>query len=265
MTAQHLTESKIFTFDDLRGRYEARTARVIAECELATELVGGQNATEDGIRAYVTHHLRLLDAEAEAAVQRILREEIGEREVPSETGELQEKLVYGINVIRRDSFGPWLGNWMAKACLKAAASRIGLFAQKRGSKGDMAEMGEVRPHGASCSPSLVADEECHYGAFQRIHLLAQDSDLPVKTYYKEFKGSVNTPKGRQSIVNTAECAPPGSRFAFEFRYSEDKVKENDIAEVFAIAMNIGLGSCKAFECGKFIIRKLTLEHSTREK
>jgi hypothetical protein len=258
------TELTVFTFEDLRGRYEARTARVIAECELATELVGGQNASEDGIRAYVRHHLGLVDEEAETAVQRILREELGERDVPSETGELQEKMVYGINVIRRDSFGPWLGNWMAKACLKAAASRIGLFTQKRGSKGDMAEMGEIRPFGPSLSAmENLTGEDARYGVHQRIHLIAPDSDGPVQTYYKEFKGSVSTPKGRQSIVNTAECAPPGTRLAFEFRYAEDKVKEDDIAEVFAIAMNIGLGSCKSFECGKFIIRRLSLEHAAK--
>lgn len=258
------TEVRTFTFDDLRSRFEARTAKVIAECELATELVGGQNASEDGIRAYVTHHLGLVDAEADAAVQRIMREEIGERDVPSETGELQEKMVYGINVIRRDSFGPWLGSWMAKACLKAAASRIGLFAQKRGTKGDMAEMGEIVPHGPSIWTGDATDNE-RYGPMQRIHMLARDSDNAVTTYYKEFKGSVSTPKGRQSIVNTAECAPPGTRFAFEFRYAEDKVKEEDIADIFACAMNIGLGSCKSFECGKFIIRSLTLEHAAAGK
>src|SRR6266481_735384 len=267
MTATHQTEPKVFTFEDLRVRYESRTARVIAECELATELVGGQNASEDGIRAYVKHHLGLVDTEAETAVQRILREELGERDVPSETGELQEKMVYGINVIRRDAFGPWLGNWMAKACLKAAASRIGLFSQKRGSKGDIAEMGEIRPFGISLATlkNHTGEDDARYGIHQRIHLIAPDSDGPVQTYYKEFKGSVSTPKGRQSIVNTAECAPPGTQFAFEFRYAEDRVKENDIAEVFAIAMNIGLGSCKSFECGKFIIRRLSLEHATNPR
>jgi len=260
------TEVKTFSYESLRGRYEARTARVIAECELATELVGGQNASEDGIRAYVEHHLGLEGPEADEAVDRILRDEVGERDVPSETGELEEKRVYGINVIRRDSFGPWLGNWMAKASLKAAASRIGLFAQKRGSKGDMAEMGEVRPYGASLilKEGICKDAQ-RYNDLQRIHLLGPDGSASAETYYKEFKGSVSTPRGRQSIINTAECAPPGTRFAFEYRFAEEKVTEDDIAEVFAIAMNIGLGSCKAFECGKFMIRKLTLEHGRKGK
>ncbi len=259
---QEPTETVVFSLADLRHRYEARTARILAECELATELVGGVNASEDGVRAYVQHHLGLTGAEADEAVARILKEEIGEREVPSETGEIQEKLTYGINVIRTDAFGPFLGNWMVKANLKAAASRIGLFSQKRGSKGDMAEMGEVRPWGASLQLADGADvEQVRYSPMQRIHLLAKDSDTPVKTYFKEFKGSVSTPKGRQSIVNTAECAPPGSRFLFEFRYAEDKIKENDIADIFAIGMTVGLGSCKAFECGKFIINSLKLEHA----
>src|SRR6266700_425263 len=118
MTAMQMEETaletKVFSMGDLRARYEARTARVIAECELATELVGGVNASESGVKAYVEHHLHLVGDEAEAAVKRIMSEELGEREVPSETGELQEKMTYGINVIRRDAFGPFLGNWMAK-------------------------------------------------------------------------------------------------------------------------------------------------------
>lgn len=249
---QDAPQQKVFSYADLRKRYEDKTARIVAECQFSTDLVGGVSADEKGVRAYVSHHLQLTGEEADAAVARIIRENIGERDVTPETGELKERLSHGINIIRRDAFGPWLGNWMIKACLKCAASRLGIFVEKRGSKGDMAEMGDVYPCEASLQPN--GDGGHHV---ERIHLLDRDADAAPITSFQEFKGRVSNAAGSSSIINAAECAPAGTRFAFEYRLWPKRLTENDIADIFASAMVIGLGSCKAFERGKFRVNKLS--------
>lgn len=242
-----------YTLSQLRSRFTGMTSRVIAHCELSTEIVGGMQADRAGVEAFVSHHLHLTGQDAADAVSRILKEEIGERDVPSETGELKEKLSYGINVLRRDpTHGPWIKDHMVKACLKASASRLGLFMQKRGSKGDMSEMGEARAYGCS----LLQPEFP-----QRIYLRDKSGTGPARTYFQNFKGRVQTPQGSKSIDSDCECAAPGSRFEFEFRYMPGKIKRDDIVDIFSCAMVIGLGSAKALECGKFSIVKLEYEEA----
>lgn len=249
MTAQLEPKEKVqvFKLEDLQQRYRDLTASVVADCSLATELVGGQPAGPDGVRGFVAHHLKLTGQDAEDAIRRILQEEIGERDVPAETGELKEKLSYGINVVRRDEKGPWLGNWMVKACLKSAASRLNIFVSKRGSKGDVAEMGQLLARGIS-----LLDTERP----ERIYLRNKLGDGPADTYFQAFRGRVQSPQGSKSIVNDAECVAPGSRFSFEFRFYPSRIKSNDIADIFASAMIIGLGSAKSFERGKFSVNEL---------
>jgi len=237
----------IYEANELKKRYEKMTAFAVADCILRTELVGGIGADEQAVRNFVEFQLNLKGEEADKAVHRILTQEIGERNVTPPEGEIQEKLTYGLMVIRRDEFGPWLGDWMIKANLKAAASRLGLFANKRGTKGDMAEMGRV----AACGASLRT------GYPERIHLV-DGAGIAVSTYYQTFKGRVQSPQGANSIVSDRECAPAGSRFSFEFRWYNAKLTEEDIMGIFAAAGQIGLGSAKAFERGKFEVARLEI-------
>ncbi len=232
-----------FTFEDLEKRYEEITSRIICKCEAATPIAGGQPAQEDGIRAFVTHHLGLTDpTEAEQAVKRIMAEEVGEKPIPEAEGELVEKLTYGINIIRRDSYGPYLGNWMIHACLKQAASRLGIFVDFRGSKGNFAEAGRVTPAGIS----KITD------SIREVYLVGSDG-LPAKTYWEEFKGRVSSPQGNKSIVHHTECVPPGTQFGFEFRFIRGALKDTDIQDFLALAMIVGLGSVKSLGCGKWRI------------
>ena len=246
--------TEIYGLDELQSRYNSFTNRVIAECSLATELVGGQPAGEEGVRGFIAHHLGLTGDAADQAYARIMQEEIGERNVPSETGELQEKLSYGINVIRRDGNGPYLGDWMIKACAKAAASRLGIFQDKRGSKGDMAEMGKV----SACGISLR-------GRPERIYLIDAEQDVPARTYFQKIMGRVQSPQGSKSIVNDSEHAPAGTRFAFQLQFYPGRIKKEDVPDIFASMMIIGLGSAKAFERGKFSIQKLVFEQAANPR
>lgn len=263
--------TQTYDYKKLRRIYEKITARAYLECTFVTELVGGVSATPEGIRTFVKYQLGLpgnLTAlsedertkrmkETEDACQRILRDETqyDSQKDPEHAGELDEKLTYGLNTLRRDEIGPWLGDWQVKACIKGAGSRLGLFLKKKGSKDDIAEMGEVRAAGVSAKNPEHPE---------RIYLVNSDGQSAPKTEFKTFKGRVQGPKGSVSIVSDKECAPPGTRFAFEFRLSAGqksmgKISKDDIAGIFAIAMTIGLGSARAFERGHFRVDKLELE------
>jgi hypothetical protein len=237
------------TFDQLNQHYENYTSMVRCECVFATELVGGQPADEAGIRAYVKHHLKLENEEAEAAVQRILHEEI-ENTTPPE-GEIPEGKLYGLRAIRKDEEGwPYLGDWMIKAAIKVATSRLFIFQQLLGSKGGFAEAGRVRGWQYSA----------HKEHPNFVYLCNQTADGPAHTYFKEFMGRVTTAKGPMSIVHQSECVPPGSRFAFEFRFMTAKdLKQDHIESMLALLMIVGVGSARSLECGKFRIEKAEIE------
>lgn len=240
-----------YTFDDLKARYEDKTASVQCFCTVATELVGGVPADEKAISAFAEHHLGLVDPEERAkAVQRILKEEVGERDITPELGEIKEKQVYGVNVVRRTEIGPWLGDWMIKACIKQAASRLGVFTEIRGSKGNFAEAGKVSAIGHSLK------EPAHT---ERIYLTNSTPESSAHTYFKEFMGRVQSPRGAMSIIHHSECVEPGSQFAFEFRFLPGKVKEEDIRDVMAMSMIMGLGSVRSMECGKFRIDRCVVD------
>jgi hypothetical protein len=232
-----------FTYEDLEKRYSEMTASVICSCEAVTPLVGGITAGEPGVRAFIQHQLGITDPEeAQKTFERIMSEEMGERPVPSETGELQERLSYGINVIRRTNLGPYLANHMIHANLKTAMSRLGMFSEMKGTKGNVAEGGVVYPYGISKRDHRP---DC-------VYLMAQDG-MPASSYYEEFKGRVQSPRGSTSIIHHSECVPAGTRFEYEFKFIKGKLKESDIKDLLALSMIVGIGSVKSLGNGKFRI------------
>lgn len=238
--------------EQLTERYEALTMRAVAQCTFTTEVVGGAPATREGIEAFVTHHLKLEGDEAASAIDRIIREESGQ-DIAGPEDELQEKLTFGLTGFRKDPEGrAWLGNWQIKACLKQAASRLGLFMKKKGAKGDLAELGSVAAYGKSA-----------LGPPRRIYLINGDG-AATATYFQRFMGRVTGPQGSVSIVRDCECAPEGTRFAFELRVGRGRFTVEDIANIFACSMVVGLGSGKAFEAGKFRIDNLIIEETGRD-
>lgn len=236
-------------FDELNERYEMRTAVFRAECAFATEAVGGQPADTEGIKQFVIHHLGVTKPEEiEAAVRRIQDEEL--QDVTPEEGEIKEEKVYGVRSLRRDEYGVWLGDWMTKACAKVAFSRLGIFAEKRGSKGDIAEVGRVR----AWKYSLRNPEKPH-----QIYCVGMEDDQQPSVYFKDFMGRVQTPQGPVSIIHKSECLAPGTRFAFEFRFLQNFLTQDDIMDVLAFMMTIGLGSARSLERGKFRVVNAELE------
>lgn len=238
--------------EELENRYEKMTSSLVCSCSFATQLAGGQPASPEGVRAFVSHHLKLTSTEADEAVARILAEEIGAKPVPAPEGELDERLTYGINVIRRTEHGPFLGNWMVHACLKQAASRLKIFQEFRGSKGNFAEAGRV---------SAVGDSLVEPDRPDRIYLIAPDGG-PAPTHFEEFKGRVQSPRGSVSVVHHSEVAPPRTRFEFEFRFLNGDLKDDDIKDFLALSMIVGLGSVKSLGCGKFLIESAEINRVT---
>lgn len=240
----------VYEAQELREMYESDTMRIVAECVTETEMFGGQPAGEPGVRAFCQHQLHLAGDELEQAVRRIMREEIGERPTvgTQEGGEVQEVESYGVNVFRHDEDGCcWLGNWQIKAAFKQAASRRGYFQQKRGTKGDVAEMGEVEAAGISARQG---------GWRQRIRVMGPDGEPWMGNVFVTLRGRVNTPQGAKSIVHDSEVAPPGCRFTWQMRIAKGKWTEHMVAKTVAVMQVIGLGSVRSLEKGKIRVERL---------
>lgn len=237
------------TKKDLDKTFDQLTAKIRVECEFTTDYVGGQPADDKGLEAFCKHHLGLEGERLERAIRRIKKEEIGEKDKTEPLDELKEKEVYSVNIIRSDDNGPWIGCWQIKACLKCACSRLGVFQKKRGTKGDMSELGKVTAFGAS---------EISHAPVDRIYLYNENGE-PVKTKFKKFMGSVSTPKGKTSICHDSETAPPGTKFAFCLQVPPEKFSLETIKKIMAFIGQIGLGSVKALERGKFKIEYVDVE------
>lgn len=245
-----------FTYDtdELKEMLDAKMAMSKARVKLRfiSEYVGGQPASEDGVRAFAEHHLHLTGQSLDDAVKRILGEEVQQKS--GGTDEVDEKESYGLNVIRRTADGhAYVGTWQVRAMLKAAASRLGIFAKKVGSKGDMSEGMIVAPDGDS-----------ELGTHQQIVLVKDGAPLAERTYRK-FMGSVGTAKGRMSIVHDSEVAPVGSEISVRVEWPSAKISADDMATIWALGQRVGLGSVKALESGRFEIVSMEIIEPEKAK
>lgn len=234
--------------EELRRVFGKELATATVRLRFTSDLVGGQPASEKGVRAFAEHHLKLTGEPLDEAVQRILT---GEVRKDSNGDEVREIETYGLNVLRRTEAGcAYVGTWQVRAMLKQSASRLGLFSQKGkvGSKGDLAEAMAVRP-----------DDISKLAGFQEICIIGEDGKPYTARKYKKFMGSVTNAGGRMSIVHDSEIAPPGARIAFTLVWPAKKIKGDDMAAVFALGQNVGLGSVKSLECGRFEIEKFEVQ------
>jgi len=227
---------------DLDAVLAKKRHRATVVCRAVRQLGGSQPADKKGLESFVQHVMGL-DPDSEEfteAVARIMDEEIGERETTPEGGELDEKSTYAVNVFRRNAHGPYLLNHQIQACIKAAASRLGFFVKKRGSKGDMAELGTVSAIGDSLQdPTRNWEIHCRNGVGE------------AKVKFKRVNGKVSTPQGAKSIQHDTEFVEEGSNFAFEFSWMKGKLTPTDFLSVMAAATQIGLGSCRSLGYGRF--------------
>jgi len=237
----------------LKVKHQA-VARV--KCRTLRPVAGGVSADEKGLSYFVRHHLGIDPADPEhmKTVKRIMEEEVGERDDTPDQGELSEKKIYAVNVIRQSEHGPFLLEHMIKACFKVVASRLGFFVKKRGAKGDVAEMGMVLAAGASLKNPERPWE---------VYLVTEDGDgyVRAETEFKEISGSVSSASGRKSISHHTEVVTEGALFEFEFRWLDKKLKKQDVAEIIAFMGDVGVGSVRSLEYGGFEVLEMTIDDS----
>ena len=225
----------------------------VVNCRLTRPLAGGVKTDEKGLKAFIEHHLGIPPeaSDFQPTFDRIMREEIGERDTTPEGGEVQTEEVYQINVIRADEDGPYIGEHQIKAMLKQSASRLGIFKAKGklGSKGDLAECSTVSAHGES----FRGDKPWNI-------YLRDDTDCNVATTaFEIISGRVRTPQGAKSIQHHTESAVAGTRFTFALDWMPTKLTGSDIQSIIAMATQIGLGSCLSLGFGRFEVVSMEVE------
>ena len=84
-----------FTQQDLTPIREKHRDLVVVKCRLQRAMAGGQPATDKGLEAFVEHYLGLAPdtPEFKATIDRIKKEEIGERKTGTEEGEIPTSAV----------------------------------------------------------------------------------------------------------------------------------------------------------------------------
>lgn len=251
---------KLWSNQDLRKLLEKYRCVLLCTLMFRRECVGGQPATEKGLEAFVQHVFKIdpmrLDGDKKnpptnpefiAAVERV-RGEIGERDLTPAQGEVEEKKVYGVNVVRQSPLGPFLLEHQIKAALKQSASRLGMFQRMPGSKGDLAELGTVMARGDSLQNPDRPWE-----------LYIRKDGRPAKTEFTTLRGSVQTPKGKKSIQYEAEAVEEGATVSFELRWPPDKLTRSHMAEVVAALMVLGIGSARSLGYGQVDVVECAIE------
>jgi hypothetical protein len=249
---------RIYRDEDVSRAFEEERKGVKILIEFTREVAGSQPATDDGLRAFIKHHLGI-DPETQAqefeeCLARIKKEEIGERDITpkndkGESGEVEEAKVYGVNVLRSTGKGAYIGAHQIKACFKACASRLGFFVGakgKLGPKGDLAEFGTALAAGDS-----LLDPERPWEIY-----LVDKSGKPAKTHWGKIMGSVQSSSGRKSIMYDCEMAPAGTRLEFVFRYPPRNFSEEKWLKIVGAAKEVGLGAVKSLDYGRFKVLEM---------
>jgi hypothetical protein len=253
------------TVQELDDLFNEGRISIDMTCRVLRGLVGGQPATEEEVEAYIKFHLKidpLSDAdEFQKTKKRIMTEELNQTIVPDGAEVINEK-VYSINAVRKSALGVWLGNWMMQACIKQTASRLGLLIHKSqgggklGPKGDLAEMGRVEAIGISLVDPARPWE---------VHFRDPSSKGPATTHYETLRGSVDTAKGKMSIMYQAEVVDEGSLFSLRFSWPAGRLTAQDMCRIAANTRNVGLGSARSLGWGRFQILDLKGEDVKFEK
>lgn len=131
---------------------------------------------------------------------------------------------------RRDNGRPFLGDYQLKALLKQSATRLRLTTKKKGSKQDLTD-----------------------GLFVNRKLFFTKDGEPVMDVdgSEEFCGHVQTRKGKRSILKQSEYIE-GGELAFTIRVIKGGlVSAKNIKDLLLLGQEIGLGSNRSFESGKY--------------
>lgn len=241
-------EKATYNAEDLQAVLEDQRNCARVTVRVLTPIAGGVPAKEDGLKAFIEHHLGISPVDAElfnATLARIQKEEIGERDVKTEVGELEMQEVYSVNQLRRSDLGPFLAAHQLNAAIKQSASRLRIFQKKRGSKGDVAEMGTVLAAGDS-----LQNPDRPWEIYLR------KNGGPAATSFEKISGSVSSPQGRKSIQHHSEVVEEGAVFVFDFHWTPFKFTNDHMVKTVAGMNAIGQGSCLSLGYGRIEVEQL---------
>jgi len=136
-----------------------------------------------------------------------------------------EKITTGF---KQENGKPYLCDYQIKAMLKQAANRLKITVKKRGSKQDITD-------GLFMAP--------------KIFLTSKDMTTPLPV--EDFCGHVMTPQGKRSILKASEYVEQGEAEFTVKLIKTSVMAKKDLLDCFLLGQEIGLGSNRSFEKGKF--------------
>lgn len=131
---------------------------------------------------------------------------------------------------RTDEKGLYICDYQVKAMLKQCGSLLGIYTQKRGTKNIVKEALFIKP--------------------SRLYL---DREEPDGT--EDIAGHVMTMQGKRSILKRCDYAlQPLISFQI-WLLDVNKVTGDDLKSILELGQEVGLGSNRSFEAGKFDVTK----------
>lgn len=147
-----------------------------------------------------------------------------------QANDLEEKQEIMTTGFKRDEHGLYLSDYQVKAMLKQCASLLKITVTTRGSKQVFAEGLVIRP--------------------VRLHVGRMEPDG-----VEEFCGHVMTLQGKRSILRHGEFVRQAT-LDFEVWMLDTKVLTlSQVEQCLLLGQEVGLGSCRSFEQGKFDVVK----------
>lgn len=150
----------------------------------------------------------------------------------------EEKLEIASCGFRHDETGIYIGDYQIKAMLKQGGTLLKITTKKRGVKSTLGE-------GLFIKGTLSGDGKIY---FEPIRLKPDGSE--------DFAGNVKVPQGKRSILKRCDYIEKGilnfQIWMLEVRFGGvGNLTFDDLKSILELGQELGLGSCRSFEKGKF--------------
>jgi len=189
---------------------------------------GGLPLNEDILKSWIES--KLIDDKD------FIRKVSGEVQASPED-ELETALDKNTTGFKRDDEGCYHGDYQIKAHIKHAASLLKIYQKNRGTKDTIKEALFVKP--------------------EKIYIGKQPDGVET------FCGNVNTPQGKRSILKASEYFEKAD-ITFDFWVLDVRLgggnkkglTDGEIKDIFTFGQELGIGSNRGFEKGKYDLLKL---------
>lgn len=145
---------------------------------------------------------------------------------------------------RQDDSGLYVGDYQIKAMIKQCGTLLKLTTKKRGVKSTLGEGLFIKGR----FDNELVDSKVHF--------------KPLRTQpdgYEDFAGNVTTAQGPRSILKRCEYVEKGTLefqiWLLEARFGgQSNLTLDDLKMILELGQEVGLGSCRSFEKGKFDVK-----------